>query len=307
MARLILVDTTEVIRVWPRKLHAALAELDGKTVNMSENVGVELAPLVGSRGISRGESEAERLTKELDPDKQARRLKQVRQQAWWAQVWRDEKAPYQLIPLTEEQLETAERVQLAIPHECFYLSRGLYAGDHRDAQIVCDALALNASVIMTSNIRTIDHARLNAWVETSGKELGVQPHAVVYEADGVLQEQAQTPRGQDRLLKAALIAQWPTDDKTSTDAIIDRTQGRIHHLTEAGAALTGTGQLIVKELENRAHARRLVAEIRDLLPLQTISTRRRRESAVRRGFGSPRLHHPYLSQSQQFNAGVEEG
>ena len=255
MARLILVDTTEVIRVWPRKLHAALAELDGKSVNMSESVGAELAPLVGSSGVSRGESEAERLTKDLDPDKQARRLKQIRQQAWWAQVWRDEKAPYQLIPLNEEQLETAERVQLAIPHECFQLSRGLYAGDHRDAQVVCDALALNASVLVTSNIRTIDHARLNAWVEASGKELGVRAEAVVYETDGVLQRRARTPRGQKLLLKAALISQWPADDRTSTDAIINRTRERIHRLTEAGAALTRTGQLIVKELDDRAHCK----------------------------------------------------
>jgi hypothetical protein len=43
---LILVDTTEVLRPGPRKLHAAWAELDGRKLLMPPTVATELAPLV---------------------------------------------------------------------------------------------------------------------------------------------------------------------------------------------------------------------------------------------------------------------
>ena len=42
MEPLILVDTTEVLRPWPRKLHAALAELENQKVLVPPSVAIEL-------------------------------------------------------------------------------------------------------------------------------------------------------------------------------------------------------------------------------------------------------------------------
>ena len=60
MAELIVFDATEVLRVWPRKLHAALAEIEGTVVTVAPAVGVELAPMASPEGIAEGDTEAER-------------------------------------------------------------------------------------------------------------------------------------------------------------------------------------------------------------------------------------------------------
>lgn len=278
MARLVVFDTTEVLRVWPRKLHAALAEIEETVVTVPPTVGVELAPMATPEGIAEGETEAERRARGNEQHIGKERMNQIRRQAWWARMWRDETSPYKIVRLSEEELALAERIKHMLPHRCFDNSRGQYAGDHRDAQIVCESLALEAKVLMTSNLRSINHDALNTWVVEEGARNGFRPEAVVYEADGVLMEKAHEQEGYERVLKAALISQWPIDDRTASETIVEQTRQRIDRLVQGGAALTNTGQLIVGGLGERERAVRLVEEIRGRMPLRTITTDREHPS-----------------------------
>ena len=108
MAGLIVFDTTEVLRVWPRKLHAALAELEKTVVAVPPTVGVELAPMVSPEGIAEGETEAEQRVRTDKGQIGRQRMKAIRQQAWWARMWRDEESPYKMVTLTDRQLATVE-------------------------------------------------------------------------------------------------------------------------------------------------------------------------------------------------------
>ena len=101
MESLILVDTTEVLRPWPRKLHAALAEIAGRKVLVPPTVATELAPLVAPERLNVRTSEAEQLLK-ANPQLEKSRRREVEQQAWWASVWRDDKSAYGIIQLTED-------------------------------------------------------------------------------------------------------------------------------------------------------------------------------------------------------------
>ena len=69
---------TEVLRVWPRKLHAALAELEGTVVTAPSTVGVELAPMASPEGIAKGETEAERRARGDEQRIGKKRMHQIR-------------------------------------------------------------------------------------------------------------------------------------------------------------------------------------------------------------------------------------
>ena len=68
MGRLILLDTSELLRPLPRKLHAAWAEIDGRKATMSPTVGLELAPHGLLATTSDGLTTAERLLQTRDAE-----------------------------------------------------------------------------------------------------------------------------------------------------------------------------------------------------------------------------------------------
>lgn len=161
MESLILVDTTEVLRPWPRKLHAALAEIAGRKVLVPPTVATELAPLVAPEGLNVRTSEAEQLLK-ANPQLGKSRRREVEQQAWWASVWRDDKSPYGIIQLTEEQRELTNQLRKSLPVTGFRNAKAGYVADHRDARIVAESMAVGAKVLLTSNLRSIEHDAVNA-------------------------------------------------------------------------------------------------------------------------------------------------
>ena len=67
MGRLILLDTSELLRPLPRKLHAAWAEIDGRKAAMPPTVGLELAPHGLLATTSDGMTTAERLLRRETP------------------------------------------------------------------------------------------------------------------------------------------------------------------------------------------------------------------------------------------------
>ena len=89
MEDLILLDTTELLRVMPRKLHAAWAELSGTKTRMSPAVAGELAPAGVLQSRTTALSVAEDLLRPDAPALDDDRRQQLERQAWWAAMWRD--------------------------------------------------------------------------------------------------------------------------------------------------------------------------------------------------------------------------
>ena len=190
-------------------------------------------------------------------------------------MWRDDASPYSLVTLSDEQIELSERVRDELPARCFQHANAGYVADHRDAHIVAESIALAAKMLMTSNLRTINHRELNAWAMANGARLGFRAKPVVHEADGVLVEKAQTWEGTDRLLQAGLMACWPADDRTAADEIVKQTIARISSMSRRrGGRLPKTGELLSNGLQNHERAVKLVETIRRSLPSRTITTDR---------------------------------
>ena len=277
MESLMLVDTTEVLRPWPRKLHAALAEIAGRKVLVPPTVATELAPLVAPEGLNVRTSEAEQLLK-ANPQLGKSRRREVEQQAWWASVWRDDKSPYGIIQLTEEQRELTNQLRKSLPVTGFRNAKAGYVADHRDARIVAESMAVGAKVLLTSNLRSIEHDAVNAWAVANGPRFGLRAEAVVHEADGVLTAQAQGRDGRDRLVQAGLMACWPLDDRTAADAIIDAATSRIRKASQQSGRLPETGAVLVDALQDKDRARELVERVRQGLPSAAITTDREHPS-----------------------------
>ena len=106
----------------PRKLHTALAELEGRQVAVSPTVAAELAR-DGDRptlidGISAAEYALKTKHDELSPEDRDG----FERDAWWAQVWRDPDSPYRLVKLTAEESLLAEEIAAAFDRSCFTAS-----------------------------------------------------------------------------------------------------------------------------------------------------------------------------------------
>jgi hypothetical protein len=77
-------------------------------------------------------------------------------------MWRDPESPYEKLELTREQRELHTTLLSNMPRECFPTANPLLLVDNRDTQIVGETLALGGKMLLTSNMRTIDHIRLIA-------------------------------------------------------------------------------------------------------------------------------------------------
>lgn len=192
----------------PRKLHTALAELEGRQAAVSPTVAAELARDGYRPTLIDGISPAEYALKTKGDKLPDTDLDSFEQDAWWAQMWRDPESPYRLVTLTGDQSLLAKEIANAFDRSCFNAPIGASIPQHHDAQIVAEALATKAKLLLTSNIRSIKHTEVNNWAERWGNKFGFVPQRVVSDADATLarlDRRAETgrqapPSGTDGLL-----------------------------------------------------------------------------------------------------------
>ena len=174
---MILFDTTEMRKPTTRKLHAAIAELERRQALVSPTAARELAANGHEpRGVN-GVSTAEHMLQAEHGRLTPRKKNRLEQDAWWAQMWRDPNSPYGLVELSDHDANLAEEIERSIPHECF-ATRGRTIHDltgHSDTKIVAEALAVGATLLLASNVRTIRHREVNKWAVEEGRRIGFQP------------------------------------------------------------------------------------------------------------------------------------
>ena len=158
---MILFDTTEMRMPTPRKLHAAIAELDERQVVVSPTVAGELAANGQAPRIINGISAAQHALKTQGSSMAARTRSELNIDAWWAQVWRDPRSPYRLMSLDDDQKRLAGTIARALPTACFLAPRETNLSDHRDTKIVAEALAVGATLLLTSNAHSIKRREIN--------------------------------------------------------------------------------------------------------------------------------------------------
>ena len=273
---MILVDTSELKRPTQRKLHAAWCELHDRQVLAPPSVARELAPLAADTIWSERKSAAETLLELNDPNVPRQRRGELLQQAWWAQMWRGNSSPYRIIKLTAEQETLTSGLIEEIDPRCFPTTDSDDIGDHPDARIICESLALGAKMLLTSNMRTIDHVEVNNWATENGGRLGFKAEPVLYQADATLTEWTSTPAELERWIQAGFLTCWPHDDNASAKNVIEHTLKGISTMVRGtGGKLRMAGERLINGLENHPDPINLVERTRARLPSPTIQTDRR--------------------------------
>lgn len=282
----ILVDTSELKRPMQRKLHAAWCELHNRQVLAPPSVAGELAPLAADTIWSGGKSAAETLLD--DANLPGERRAELLQQAWWAEMWRNTSSPYRIVQLSNEQQTLASRLVTEIDARCFPTTDPDDIGDHPDARIVCESMALGAKMLLTSNMRTIDHIEVNNWATENGERLGFNAEPVLFQADATLAEWTSKPADLERWMQAGFLACWPQDDKASAKEVIQRTLNGISAMARgSGGKLTMTSERLINGLENHPDPIGLVERTRVRLPSPTIETDRTHPSYPLRRHSQP--------------------
>ena len=270
-----LLDTSELLRPTQRKLHSAWAEIHERKTMMPSTVAFELAPLGAPDTVENGLSRAERMLRSGEKKMPAGRRMEVAQQAWWGRMWREEQSPYRVIELNEEQDRLYRDLLSAIDPGCFRNANPAFVSQHRDTQIICESIAVGATMLMTSNMRSIDRDRVNEWAVNNGERLGFSAEPVLYLADDALVGWTRTPAELDRWLQAGLIACWPAKDDAPSDEVVKRAIAGVERMTSGGGGkLPGAGRLLVEGLRQHADPDGLVERTRRLLPSATIRTDR---------------------------------
>ena len=271
---LIFFDTNEMLKPGPRKLHAAWREVHGRHVWLPPTVVTELMPRSGQvyiDGDSRAASrDAERHWKQAGQRVRAR----MRSEAWWEAVLNDPGAPYRTLRLNEEQEGLKDDVLQRIDPRAFPNIRPDSILYEKDAHMIAETVVLGGRLLLTSNMRSIDHERVNEWTERHGGNYGGHGRAVVESTDRLLCHWLTSRLDDDRMLQAALVM---TSEHGANDSgeWISRTVETVMALTrDSSHQLHDFGKVLVTRLSSCTDPVGLAARAAARTPSATIETDR---------------------------------
>ena len=128
------------------------------------------------------------------------------QAAAWDQAIRSSNSPYLLVELSDDQKDAAAEFLMRFNLRCFpSLNEVGEIARSPDAQIIAEGLAYGADVVITNNMRSIDHFEVNA-VATAhfGRNSGL-----LVTADNAILSAHPWGEASRHLLVTALASSWP--------------------------------------------------------------------------------------------------
>ena len=267
-------DTNRLLKPLQRRLHAAWCELRGETALTVPAAGWELARTLDfSSPEAMAESRA-RLSLQLDAGNNAigpRVEKLLRIHIWWADVWLSDDSPYEIrFPSPDEQ-DKALLLLDSIDPGCFPSADASAISTHRDAMIICEALACNGKVLLTSNMELVDEVLVNRWVREHRKEFDLAASRVVYPVDEVFIDLMRSPTEEQAMLHAALGAYWPADQESPGPDVLDACTRALQRLANPSSHLRRTGQHLLNVWQMEPQPIQRLEAVLAALPEQTRS------------------------------------
>ena len=187
----------------------------------------------------------DRLSQRLDAgnnDIRARVEKLLRIHKWWADVWLSDDSPYEIRFLSPDEQDKALLLLDSIDPACFPSADSSAISTHRDAMIICEALACNGKILLTSNMELVDEVLVNRWVREHQEEFNLAANKVVFPVDEVFMDLMQAPNEEQAMLNAALSAYWPNDENSSFRDVRDACTHALQRLANPSSHLRRTGQ-----------------------------------------------------------------
>ena len=265
-------DTNRLIRPPQRRLHAAWCELRGETALTVPSAGWELARTLDLSSPEAMAESRDRLSQRLDAgsnDIRARMEKLLRIHLWWADVWLSDDTPYELRFLSPDEQDKALLLLDSIDPACFPSADSSAISTHRDAMIICEALACHGKVLLTSNMELVDEVLVNRWVREHQEEFDLAANKVVYPVDEVFMDLMQTGNEEHTMLNAALGAYWPDDENSSSREVRDACTRALQRLANPSSHLRRTGQHLLNVWQMERDPVQRMEAVRAALPART--------------------------------------
>ena len=265
-------DTNRLLKPLQRRLHAAWCERRGETALTVPAAGWELARTLD---LSSPEALAEsrnRLSLRLDAGNnsiRARMEKLLRIQKWWADVWLSDNSPYEIHFLSPDEQDKALLLLDSIDPACFPNADPSATSTHRDAMIICEALACNGKVLLTSNMELVDEVLVNRWVREHQQEFDLASNKVVFPVDEVFMDLMQTPSEEQAMLNAALGAYWPDNEESPFRDVRDACTHALQRLAAPNSHLQRTGQHLLNVWRMEPQPVQRMEAVLAELPVQT--------------------------------------
>ena len=130
------------------------------------------------------------------------------QRAAWAEIVQAPKSPFELVVLDAPAQALFGSILMEFTLPCFPLLNNVdEIATHPDAIVLAQGLATGMDVVVSNNMRSIDHFEINGLVrQTFGRNTGL-----LVTADDALLEAHPCGEGARALLAMALASAWPND------------------------------------------------------------------------------------------------
>ena len=267
-------DTNRLLRPLQRRLHAAWCELRGETARVVPAAGWELARTLDFSSPEAMAESRNRLSLRLAAghnDLRPRVERLLRIHGWWADVWLSDDSPYEIRFLSPDEQDKALLLLDSIDPGCFPSADASAISTHRDALIICEALACNGKLLLTSNMELVDEVLVNRWVCEHREEFDLAANEVVFPVDEVFVDLMRTPGEEQAMLDAALGAYWPGDEKLKFGDGLDACTRALQRLANPSSHLRRTGQHLLNVWRLDPQPGRRLEAVLAKLPAQTRS------------------------------------
>ena len=191
---------------------------------------------------------------------------------WWAKELLRDDSPYELITMSREERERAEEICENIDPLPFASLRPEEVPTADDTIIIAQALVTGQRMLITGNMRSIDHNDINHWAERHAADYGIEHPNVLYVQDEAMPRIYAGPERKLELCAIGLGAAWPGDPdapREEVEAALDRMIG-----TMEGARLGDTGACIANTWRSVSDPDGLLESVRKRLPVKMRASER---------------------------------
>ena len=191
----------------------------------------------------------------------------LERQVWWGRLFLDPDSQYEIVSLTRDQHRMALAVRSSLSASCFPRLRQREVPFDPDAAIIAEALAAGYDLLITANMRSIDHWEVNEWVRRHHNSFGLRNRPILFDSDLAVLDLHRGEKGVRDLTKTAIAAAWG-DDRNADVETVDRDFRKYVEVLEE-ADLAQSALRAFHRWERETEPERLIEEIRSTLALRT--------------------------------------
>ena len=261
----ITVDTNRIMFPTQRRFNAAWREMSGERLRLLPRVASEIM----HRRIDTEflEDEVERAEAGLARVRNSATEKELLKREsdlWWAKELLRDDSPYELISLSREQRERAEEICEHIDPRPFTSLRPEEVPLHDDTMIIAQALVSGQQMLITGNMRSIEHDEINYWAERHAATFDIEYPDVLYVQDEIMPRMYAGTERKLELCAIGLGAAWPFNPGAGEKAVRRALKGMLGAMH--GARLENTGICIESAWREAADPDALLESVRRRLP-----------------------------------------